>query len=254
LRTSNGTLALTAPQGHGIVRAMGKKKTGLVCISTAAALAAVLVLGGLILRHEPNFYRTRIVEPGPERKALSTKFINDFAQLCLDLKGNGPDGWHFAFSEAEINSFFQEDFLSQGDVENLRKVGISEPRIAFVDDGIRFAFRYGSGLWSTVLSYDLRIWAVSKEANVVAVELRGRRIGALPMSSQALLTELTEIAAKYNIEVTSYRYEGHPVAVIHLTADQLHPTAQLKCLHVTPGVMHVDGACPLCAQPGSTKR
>ena len=223
---------------------MRKPKTYLFCGYTALLLATAVAIGGLLVRHEPNFYRTREVDPGPERKQLSTKFGTDFMQMVLNVKGGGAGGWHFAFTEKEINSFFQEDFVTSGEVENLRKLGITEPRVAFEDDCIRLAFRWGSGFWSTILSYDLRVWTVAKEPNVLAVEIRGRRIGGLPVSSQALLTEMTELAARHNIELTAYRHEGRPVAVLRFQADQIRPSAQLKCLRIKAGELTIGGICP----------
>ncbi len=223
------------------------QKKYLFCGYTALLLAAVLAIGGLLVRHEPHFYRTRQVEPGPQRKQLSTKFANDFAQMLLNVKNGGAGGWHFAFSEQEINSFLQEDFVTTGEVDNLHKLGITEPRVAFEDDCIRVAFRWGSGFWSTVLSYDLRVWTVAKEPNVLAVEIRGRRIGGLPVSSQALLTELTDLAARNNIELTAYRHEGNPVAVLRFQAEMARPTAQLKCLCIKAGELNIGGSCPAAA-------
>ena len=190
---------------------MRNAKASLLCLYTALVLAAAGAGVAAVLHHEPHFYRNGRVEAGPERQRLSTKFVVDFAQLLINVKAGDPN-WHFTLQEDEINSFFQEAYASSGDVESLRKLGISEPRIAFEKDSVRFAFRYGSGFWSTVVSYELRIWALPKEANVLAVEIRGRRIGALPISSQGLLSDLTVLAASHNIEITAYRHEGNPVA------------------------------------------
>jgi hypothetical protein len=222
---------------------MRNKKAYLYCLYTVLLLAAVALAAGVVLRHEPNFYRTQDIEPGAGRKQLSAKFMVDFTQLGLNVRHGDPN-WHFIFSDAEVNSFFQEDFVASGEEEKLRKVGITEPRIAFEDDCIRIAFRYGSGTWSTIVSYDLRVWAVPKEPNVLAVEIRGRRMGALPVSSQALLDDLVELARSHNIDVTRYRYEGNPVALIRFPSDQNHPPPQLKCLRVAVGALHIGGSCP----------
>ena len=227
---------------------MPNKKAYQYCLYTVLLLAGALLAVGVALRHEPAFYRTTAIEPGAERKALSNKFVVDFAQVVLNVKGGEPH-WQFAFSDAEINSFFQEDFVTSGEVEKLRNLGIREPRVAFEDDCIRLAFRYGSGLWSTIVSYDLRVWAVPKEPNVLAVEIRGRRLGALPVSAQALLDELAQLAGSQGIEVTRYRYKGNPVALIRFQPDLNHPTAQLKCLRVVAGALSIGGSCSGTAHP-----
>jgi hypothetical protein len=221
---------------------MPNKKACLYCLYTVLLLAGVALAAGVVLRHEPHFYRIRVVEPGEERKDLSHKFISDALQAGFNIKSGEPH-WHCTFSDAEINSFFQEDFIASREMEGLRKLGISEPRIAFEDDCIRLAFRYGSGFWSTIVSYELRVWAVPKEPNKVAVEIRGRRLGALPVSAHALLDQLTQLAKDNNIEVSRYRYKGNPVALITFQPDMNPPTAQLKCLKVIPGALKVGGSC-----------
>jgi len=222
---------------------MRKRKACLFGLYAGLFMAAVLACGAVALKHDPHFYRACDLEPSAERKRLSIKFAGDFVQLLADVKGGDPKGWEISFTETGINSFFQEDFVNYGEAENLRKLGISEPRVSFEEDRIRCAFRYGSGFWSTVVSYDVKIWAVPKEPNVLAVEVLGRRAGALPISAQSLLTQLTEMAARHNVEVTAYRHEGHPVALIRFQADQARPTANLACIRTEPGTLIVRGGC-----------
>jgi hypothetical protein len=211
---------------------MHKKRTRLLWLSAGLVLAALVAASAVIIKHEPHFYRAGHAAPGAERKQLSIKFVNDFAQLLIAKFDK--DEWHFKVTEAEINSFFEEDFVKYGEAEKLRELGISEPRVAFDDGRVRFGFRYGTGWFSTVLSYELRVWAVPKETNLLAVEIVGRRAGALPISCQSLLTELSEMATQHNIEVTPYRHEGHTVAVLRLQADQPRPTMRIKYLHISP--------------------
>jgi hypothetical protein len=49
----------------------------------------------------------------------------------------------------------------------------------------------------------------------------------------------------HNIEVTPYRYEANPVAVVHLQflGDQGHPSTELKCLHIRPAELRLGGSC-----------
>jgi hypothetical protein len=255
-----------------------RTKKNYLLAACAALLVAVLVLG-VLLRHEPHFYRACALEPGLDRQQRSSKFANDFIQMVLNVQNQ--DAWHITMNEVDLNSFLQED-VANWEAEQLRKLGISEPRVAFLDEGqVRIGFRYGSGFWSTVVSYDLRIWSVPKEPNVVAVEVRGRRIGAVPLSAQTVLAELIDLAARHNnniqlrtaeraeggkqtvvadalphnIEVTPYRYEANPVALIRFQfqADQGRPSAQLKCLHVRPGELRLGGSCGASTAADSPK-
>jgi hypothetical protein len=232
---------------------MRKKNACLLCVSTTLLIAGAVLGGGLALKHEPHFYRRGQLDPSPERKQLSMKFVNSFVQLMLNFKNDRDDG-HYHFTEDEINSFFQEDFVSYGEAENLRKVGVSEPRVALEEDRIRFAFRYGSGIWSTVLTYDLKVWIVPKEPNVLAVEILGRRAGAIPISPQGLLNEVTELAARHNVEVTAYRHEGHPVALIRFQADRPRAGAHLKGIRARLGELRLLGSTAECPKNAKDRK
>src|SRR5260370_20011592 len=220
---------------------MRTKKAFLLSLSSGLLTAALVAGAGFALKHDPHFYHASDFPSSAERKQLSIKCVGDFMQMLGDVKGGDQKPWEVSFTESGINSFFQEDLVSLGEAENLRKIGVSEPRVAFDQDRIRFAFRYGSGFWSTVVSYDVRVGAVPKEPNVRAVESLGGRAGAMPISVQSLLAEVTELAARQNIEVTAYRHEGHPVALFRFQADQARPTAHLTCVRSEPGKLTLRG-------------
>lgn len=222
---------------------MRKKNFVLVCATAGLLLTTLGSAAALVLKHEPAFYVQAAVPASSERAALSKAFLTGAMQLWEDAKF-GKGKWGHSFSQAQLNSFFEEDFIRIGEAENLSKLGISEPRVVLEEDRIRLAFRYGSGVLSTVVSYDLRVWRVAKETNLIAVEIRSRRAGALAMSSQALLNELSQLAARNGMEMTLYRHEGHPVAVIRFQADQARATTLLESLQVGPGHLYIGGASP----------
>ena len=220
---------------------MPKKRISLVCLSIIGMIVLMLLAAGVALKFEPHFYRTPTIEPSAERTERSNKVVNQLLQLVVDLKFQ-QDGWHHDFKDVEINSFFQEDFAKPGGPENLHNMGVSEPRVAFDEGRIRLAFRYGHGFWSTVVSCDLRAWVVSKETNVLAIEVLSRRAGALPIPEQALLSQLGELLAKRNIEVTPYRHEGHLVALLRFQGENPRPMAQLRCVQTTLGKLSIEAS------------
>ena len=224
-----------------------KKK--MCVLGACTGLLIVLLIGGLLVlvKHEPTFYRNAHVAAGPDRKHLSGQFVSHFTQLLIDV-GVDKGNWHYAFTEDQVNSFFQEDFVHYGEAENLRRLRISDPRIVLEDGKVRLAFRYGAGVWSTVLSYDLKVWIVPREPNMLAVEILGRRAGGLPISPQAMIHELSELGGRHNVEITAYRHEGHPVALIRFQADRSRPTALLQSLKITPGSLTIAGTSTEVAQ------
>jgi hypothetical protein len=220
------------------ISTMRRLKLGWLCGITVLGLAGGLTALGAVLKHEPNFYCQNQVPPSSARTELAYAFARNFSQMMLNRK---QECWGCDASEAQLNCFFDEIFVQRGEAEDLSKLGISSPSVTLEDDHIRLAFRYGSGWFSTVISYDLRIWLVPKEANVIAVEIQSARAGALPISKQSILHQLSEIARKQNFKVTLYRHEGNSVALIDLQGDQQQPKSILTTLKVTTNKLTIRG-------------
>jgi hypothetical protein len=215
-------------------------------LSLLLALGIVLVIGGgllLAVKHEPRFYAHATMAPGSERVERSKLcFKKLFALGNRFVDGQGK--WSYEFSEEEFNSFFEEEFVRLGDAEALAKVGVTAPRLRFEKDRIRLAFRYGNGFWSTVLSYDLRVWLAPKDVNVLVVEFLNRQIGGLPIASQTMLNEIKELSRNRNLDVTWFRSDDHnPVAVIRLPSNRSRNFAQLLNIDVSPGHLTISGQC-----------
>ena len=223
----------------------------LVCVVACLVLVGTLVV---LLKHEPAFYRRASIPPGKERKEYSTACFGQFATLIASWSDGPKEPWEVVFSEAQLNSYFEEDFIRLGDAEALRKQGISDPRIVLEDDRVRLAFRYGSGIWSSVISYDLKLWIAPKDINVVCVEILSRKAGGLPIPSQSLLNEISEVASKRAVEVSWYRHEGNPVALVRFQADRTRPSAQLRRLEVKNGTLTIGALSLEPLQTGSLQR
>jgi hypothetical protein len=178
--------------------------------------------------------------PGKERLDQSKACVGRLASLINYIQ-NGAQEWLVEISEEQLNSFFEEDFLKWGESEMLKKSGISGPRMVFEPDKIRLAFRYGSKPFSTVISFDVKVWLPPREVNVVAVEFLGRHAGSLPISAQSLLDLLSEQASNRNIEVSWYRHNSNPVAVVRFQADQVRPTFQLRRIDLSQGKLTIGG-------------
>lgn len=196
----------------------------------------------LLVRYEPNIYLQAAVPPGEQRHLLSEKCWQELMQLYNSVaNAEEPDPWGHRFTDSEINSYLAEHFVQSHLNEHLLPEGISEPRILIETDKIRVAFRYGSGLWSTVVSIDLRLWLVKGEPNVVALKLIGFHAGALPVSAQSLLESMTKTCQDNGIGVDWYRDDGAPVALLRFQVEQPHPTLELETIKLEPGAIRIEG-------------
>jgi hypothetical protein len=209
---------------------------GSTVVLLLAGAGTVLVL---LVAHEPEFYHRAALPPGKERKQRSGKFIQDFFQFCQDV--HNYQEWNARFEEDCINSYFDEQFVPSGMAEKILPEGISTPRISFEPEKIRLAFRYGTGSLSTIISIDMRMWLAPKEPNVVALELQGLHAGSLPIAAQSLLEQVSEGARQNSIDVTWYRHNGNPVALLRFQADQDRPTVRLDHLVLHKGMLEIRG-------------
>ncbi len=220
------------------------------------ALGIALLLTGstsatlfLLIRHEPEAYRRATLPPGSVRKQRSQEFYDEFTQLITAVApGSGRD-LDIILTDEQVNSFFVEDFKRSNLDQCLLRENISEPRVLFEPGRVRLAFRYGKGLWSTIISIDFGIW-LTEETNVVALELRGLQAGSLPIGAQLFLDNLTEVAEQNGVQVNWYRLpeNGNPVALLRFQGDQRETTVQLQTLKVDQGSVVIRGR-PLDGSP-----
>jgi hypothetical protein len=206
---------------------------------------AVLTLVGLlgaaaaVLKHERQVYLRGAVPAGEARQRHSKSYVMEFTELLNGIQLARE--WQVSFTEAQINSFFEEDFKHSGLAKQLLPHGISEPRVVVEENRLRLGFRYGLDFWSTVVTIDLRVWLAPKEPNVVAVEFQGVHAGALPISPQSLIDQVKRFAERSKLEVSWYRFNGNPVALLRFPGDQPRPTTQVRQLLLTPGRLIIVG-------------
>jgi hypothetical protein len=223
---------------------------GILLLLAGGAGAALL----LLVRHEPSFYRRAAVPPGPERDALSKQFLSRAGTFFERIRRD--NAWRDTFSEEQVNSFLEEDFVrSEANTFTLPE-HITDPRLAFEADRIRLGFRYHAGGFSTVVSIDMRVWLTKAESNVIALEIQGMRAGALPVSAQSILERLTEAAESNNLKLSWYRHKGNPVAILRFQSDQ-RTSVLLENLDLHPGKIYIKGqslepATPVTAAPEAT--
>jgi hypothetical protein len=223
--------------------------------SLAGALAIVALLltslGGVVtamLRYEPHHHRRAELPPGKERAEQSQEFVKEFTGMIgearLQISGvQGQDRWSqdFTFTDEQINSFLAEGFVQQGWADKLLPEGISEPRVCFEQDVMHLSFRYKTKVLSTVVSIGMKAWVAPSEGNVLALRMEGFHAGAVPFKAQWLLDRLSDVARQHEVEVSWYRHEGRPVAILRFQPNQPRPSIKLKQVLVEQGKLTVSG-------------
>jgi hypothetical protein len=122
--------------------------------------------------------------------------------------------------------------------------GIGQPRLRFDQDRLQLGFRCGRGAWSTVITVELRVWLPAGQTNAMALELVGLHAGALPVKAQSTLERIAQAARENGIEVTWYRHNGHPVALLRFQADLPRPTIELQAVNLEQGSIMIRGRYP----------
>jgi hypothetical protein len=215
-----------------------------VLLAIAISICLTCAVGAtlwILVRYEPSIYLHAAMPPGEQRHQLSEKCQQELMKLYSSVANPDDQEWGHRFTDSEINSYLAEHFVQSHLNEHMLPEGVSEPRLVIEPDKIRLAFRYGTGLWSTVVSIDLRVWLVKGEPNVVALKLVGFHAGALPISAQSLLESITKTCQDNGIGVDWYRDDGAPVAVLRFQAEQPHPTLELETIKLESGAIHIEG-------------
>jgi hypothetical protein len=225
-----------------------RRKTLIRIAMVLAALGGLLTALYLMLQHEPAFYRQKEIQPGALRKKQAGECENYIWNLlsAIDHKDEGRDdhdAWGATFTEAQLNSYFQERFEQSGFHAVMPVKGVHSFRVAIDDDVVRLGFRLGEPPWSSVVSVDFKIWQVPNETNVIALQLLGVRAGMIPLSSKLLMDKLTALAraANSDTEVSWYRHDGYLVALLRFGATHPRQGNNLDELRVSQGRILLSG-------------
>ncbi len=218
------------------------RRSVLVAFGVFVLLVATLVGGlWLLVRYEPRFYSNLLTMDDDDRYKASQEFLTEITPILAALMGGEERGWHGRFTDRQVNGYFAEGFIRQGFDKSLRDRGFSEPRIVFEEDRIRLAVRYKKGFVNTVITMCLRVWVPASEPNALAIQLECLKSGLVPFSAQWLLEQAVEPVRQHGNEVTWYRHQGLPVALVRFQADRPRPSLQLKSIQIEQGVLTVNG-------------
>lgn len=214
---------------------MGRKRL-FVSVGLVSGFVALVIIALVVMaKREPHFYRQAHMPPSAQRTQLSSEAQSSF------LESLSRDSLQVDLTADQINAFFQEDFLTKlGGDENLPD-GFHDPRVRFTDGSLRLGWRWGKGIFSTIVSVEVKFWVVHGKASTLAMEIVSVQAGSLPLSSGFVLDHITSAARRQNIDVSWYRHEGHPVAIMRFQSNQQRPTFQFDDIKLRDGALAITG-------------
>src|SRR5262249_50046015 len=120
----------------------------------------VLVLVGLaaMVKHVPSYYEQATMRDGSERQQFSNEPTANYF-IAGNALLHGEPTWDVTWTTDQVNAYFQQDYFSHGGDANLSE-GFSAPRVKFEEGKMRVGVRYGQGLWSTILTLEIKLWLV----------------------------------------------------------------------------------------------
>src|SRR5262245_64259069 len=208
-----------------------RRRRLIISVGLVVAFVALFLVGlGVMVKRVPGFYEQADIPPGDRRTDLSRQAYAQWFQGARNLETREA-GWEMAFTADQMNAYFQEDYNLHGGDDNLPE-GFSAPRVKIEDGKMRVGVRYGSGPTSTVLSLEVKMWLIENEINVLALEIVSLQAGSLPLSTGTLLDYISQAARRENIDITWYRHDGHPVAIMRFQSDLTRPTFQFEQLEM----------------------
>ena len=217
------------------------RRQALLRTLASLGLLALVTFGTLIylVRREPAAFRHIELPEEPERRKLAGEFASGVGRLMDSIGNRADDRWTETFTAEQMNCYFVEDFV------RVRPFKMSEevhsPRVRIEPGLLKLAFRYGHGFWTSMVTVDLKVWLVANEPNVVGVELQAIHAGALPVSMQSVLEQIAEAARQWNIEVTWYRHDGNPAALVRFQPDRPNPSVVLQRIDLQEGRIVIEG-------------
>jgi hypothetical protein len=220
-----------------------------------AALACAVAVVGLLVRHEPAFYRSRAPaaaldgEPPPGQATLGRRLMTKLSALNADLGRPGP--WGAAFTEGEINAWLATDLPRNH--ARLLPAGVSDPRVAIASRRLRVGARVGGMMLGGVVMLDIEV--VLRAANQIGIVVADARLGRLPLPRGPVTHEIARRIDSLGMATELRRLDGRTLLVVYIpsTHDAGATSHWLESFALENGEVLVSGVTRAAA-PGTGQR
>jgi hypothetical protein len=211
---------------------------------------AALVGGGLLLviaaglcglywalRQEPDFYRQAVrLDPSAQKKA-SDQMLQRAAALRNDVDKGGR--WQALFTARQINGWLAVDLVNN--YPHVLPHSLRDPRVQIRPDRMTLACRLKrDGLQGVVT---LTVEPYLPEPNLLALRIRGARIGLVPMPLAEILDSISRAAGQMDLHLRWQQAGGDPVALISFSPPLEHDRklVEIETLRLGEGEIYLAG-------------
>jgi hypothetical protein len=147
--------------------------------------------------------------------------------------------WRSVFTEDEVNGWLA--LYLEKNQDKLLPPEVADPRLAFVDGGVKIGFRYlGKRLDSVI---ELEADAFMAAEDVAALRLRKAYLGMLPLAMDDVVEQITKGAASLGLPIRWTTQDDDPVLLVAV-ADALSTEdefRQLEKLELSEGEIRLAG-------------
>lgn len=220
-----------------------------------AALACAVAVVGLLVRHEPAFYRSRAPaaaldgEPPPGQATLGRRLMTKLSALNADLGRPGP--WGAAITEGEINAWLATDLPRNH--ARLLPAGVSDPRVAIASRRLRVGARVGGMMLGGVVMLDIEV--MLRAVNQIGIVVADARLGRLPLPRGPVTHEIARRIDSLGMATELRRLDGRTLLVVYIpsTHDAGATSHWLESFALENGEVLVSGVTRAAA-PGTGQR
>lgn len=220
-----------------------------------AALACAVAVVGLLVRHEPAFYRSRAPaaaldgEPPPGQATLGRRLMTKLSALNADLGRPGP--WGAAITEGEINAWLATDLPRNH--ARLLPAGVSDPRVAIASRRLRVGARVGGMMLGGVVMLDIEV--MLRAVNQIGIVVVDARLGRLPLPRGPVTHEIARRIDSLGMATELRRVDGRTLLVVYIpsTHDAGATSHWLESFALENGEVLVSGVTRAAA-PGTGQR
>lgn len=209
----------------------------------AAAAACAAVTLGLLLRHEPAFYRGLAAGGGAAAEQRARRLVTRLSALHADFVRPGP--WEAVLAGDEINAWLATDLPRNH--PRLLPAGLTEPRVAIGPRRLRAAARVGP-LLGGVASVEAEV--VLRGVNQLGIAVTDARLGALPLPRGPVIRELARRIDALGMATELRRLDGRTLLVVYIpsTHDAGATSHWLEALALEDGGVVVAGVTRAAGQ------